>query len=672
MLNALEIRRAWLLAIAALGCHKTDDYQVPPSSPPPDAFVACGLTTCDSLHASCGPIGDGCGGKVFCGACTAPEVCGGGAGTPFTCGPNTCVPRTCADAGATCGRISDGCGGLTADCGTCPTGQTCGTGAAPNVCAVTPCTGLCLAQAACPAQPTTTITGRVTAPGHASTAVFGAPDPIFGALVYVPNGAAGPPTYGVTAFPAGVSCDTCSSLVSGTPLVTTTTAADGTFTLPDAPCGTDIPLVIQLGRWRRQIAIPSVACCATTALTPTQTHLPRDHVGEPGDVRSDIPLMAFSTGDVDTVHCVLRKIGIADREFSNPNGTGRVRLYVDTGARIDSTTPAATLLYDNPTELAKYDMTLFECVGDRIPKDANEQQHVIDYANAGGRVFATHYSYVWLTNSDGSPGSNTAPTPFSQTADWSVDQGFFPTEIATVDTTAQGDPETRARRAAFAQWLQLVGASTAFGQIMVNTVRADFNAVSPSPATADHTPAQLWLTTPDTPIAYTFDTPVAYAPSPAPAQRCGRVLYNDFHVSDAVSNGATFPAECSDGPLTPQEQTLEFMLFDLATCTGPQPDGCTPRTCAEQGIGCGLAGDGCNDGVVLACGACANGRTCGGGGPGVCGTGACTPITCAALDGSCGIIGDGCGGSVDCGMCAPDQVCGAPGLPNQCQTIIVK
>jgi len=668
MLGTLENRRAWLLASAlAIGCHRTDDYQVPPGEPPPDAYVPCGLTTCDSLHASCGPIGDGCGGKVFCGGCTAPDVCGGGAGTPFTCGPNTCVPRTCADVGADCGQVSDGCGGLTASCGTCAPGLICGGGDAANVCAVTPCTGLCLQQAACPGQPTTTITGRVTAPGHASTVVFGAPDPIYGALVYIPNGAGGPPSYGVTAFPSGVSCDTCSTLVSGTPLLTTTTGIDGTFTLPDAPCGTNIPLVIQLGRWRREITIPSVACCATTALTATQTHLPRNHVGEPGDVRSDIPLMAFSTGDVDTLHCVLRKIGIDDGEFSNPNGTGRVRFYVDDGARIDTSTPAASVLYNNATELAKYDMTLFECVGQRDPKDANQQQHVIDYADAGGRVFATHYSYVWLTNGD-----SASPRPFSQTATWAVDQRFFPTAVATVDTTPQGDPETRARRIAFAQWLQLVGASTAFGQVPVNVVREDFDAVSPSPGTADGTPAQLWLATPDTPIAYTFDTPIAYAPAPAPTQRCGRVLYNDFHVSDAVSNGATFPTECTDGPMTPQEQTLEFMLFDLASCTGPQPSTCHARTCAEQHVECGSTGDGCDDGVVLHCGTCANGRTCGGGGPGVCGTGACTPITCAALDGSCGIIGDGCGGSVDCGMCAADQVCGAVGAPNQCQSIIVK
>jgi len=41
--------------------------------------------------------------------------------------------------------------------------------------------------------------------------------------------------------------------VSGSPLVTATTAVDGTFTLDNAPSGTAIPLVIQLGRWRREM-----------------------------------------------------------------------------------------------------------------------------------------------------------------------------------------------------------------------------------------------------------------------------------------------------------------------------------------------------------------------------------------------------------------------------------
>ncbi len=642
--------------------------------------AGCGLNTCASQNASCGPIGDGCGGTLDCGSCTAPETCGGG-GTLFTCGGGSggsaaCTPRTCADAGAQCGVVADGCGNVTPDCGTCPQGQVCGAGGVANQCGGPPCTGLCTNVMACTPTTHTKITGKVTAPGHTNTAVWGTPDPIYGALVYVPNGAAGPPGYGVQAFTPGVSCDSCSSLVTGDPLVAVTTGVDGTFSIDNAPCGTNIPLVIQLGRWRRQITIPSVACCATTALTNTQTHLPRDHVGEPGDLRSDIPLMAFDTGDVDTLHCVLRKIGVADTEFSNPSGTGRVRFYADNGAVINNSTPAASTLYSSATELAKYDMTLFECVGSQQPKTLADQLKVIGYANSGGRVFATHFSYVWLTNSNGTAGSNTDPKPFSQTADWLVNQGNYNSATGIVDQTLQGDPATQTRRKAFASWLSLVGASTTPGQIPVNVVRHDFNSVSSTPATAAGTPAQQWLYangTPFTgPLHYTFDTPVAYPPNNLPTTQCGRVLYSDFHVSNASSGGKTFPAECTDGPMNAQEKTLEFMLFDLASCVGPQVGTCAPKTCADLGYNCGLSGDGCADGVVLDCGSCATGQTCGGGGAGVCGNNSCTPQTCASTGAQCGIIGDGCGNTVDCGSCPTGQTCGGGGTANQCGTVVLQ
>ncbi len=657
-----------------VGCKSSDDY--PPITPSaiPDAREACGLVTCASVGATCGPIGDGCGDtELDCGTCDPGQVCGGGSGTPFTCGTNPCVPRTCADAGADCGRVANGCGALTASCGTCAGAEVCGGAGDPNKCAVPPCTGLCLQRSACTNQPKTTITGTVTAPGHAQPSPFGLPDPIFGALVYIPNGAAGPPTYGVNPFTPGVACESCSSLISEPPLVTVTTAVDGAFTLNDAPCGTAIPLVIQLGRWRRMITIPSVACCATTALTATQTHLPRTRAGEPGDVRSDIPLMAVSTGSADSLHCVLRKLGIADSEFTNPGGPGRVHFYEDNGAVIDATTPSASTLYGSSTELAKYDMALFECVGQRVPKIAADQARVIGFANSGGRVFATHFSYVWLTDSDGTAASNTGPKPFSQTASWLVDQEQVDSTTALVDQSVQSDPETQARRVAFASWLSLVGASTTTGQLPLNIVRNDLTAVNPAPATAAGTPAQRWLytTTPfAAPVQYTFDTPVAYAPSPRPAKRCGRVLYSDFHVTNTSGTTSTFPAGCTNGPMTPQEKALEFLLFDLATCIGPPPTACKPKTCAEQGITCGVAGTGCDDGIVLSCGACTNGGWCGGGGVGRCGVGECVPRTCADQSLSCGLIGNGCGGSIDCGQCAPGETCGGGDVANVCALIL--
>ena len=73
------------------------------------------------------------------------------------------------------------------------------------------------------------------------------------------------------------------------------------------------------------------------------------------------------------------------------------------------------------------------------------------------------------------------------------------------------------------------------------------------------------------PIHYTFDTPFNQTPT------CGRVVYSDFHVESqptaAEFTGDTFPKECPGGTaptsMTPQEELLEFMLFDLTSCVSP-------------------------------------------------------------------------------------------------------
>ncbi len=88
------------------------------------------------------------------------------------------------------------------------------------------------------------------------------------------------------------------------------------------------------------------------------------------------------------------------------------------------------------------------------------------------------------------------------------------------------------------------------------------------------------------------------------------------------------------------------------------------ETCAEQGVECGLAGDGC--GGLLDCeaetGGCSEGELCGAGGPGRCGAAdGCDPIdegeACAGKQ--CGLVSNGCGGSHDCGACAEGEFCGA-------------
>ncbi len=110
--------------------------------------------TCGALE--CGRISDGCNGSVDCGACGKNEICG--LNTPFMCDaqpapdPENCPGKiaSCESVGVTCGKIGNGCGGVI-DCdfetGGCDKGELCGL-KAPGVCAAPPtCTALTAAMA---------------------------------------------------------------------------------------------------------------------------------------------------------------------------------------------------------------------------------------------------------------------------------------------------------------------------------------------------------------------------------------------------------------------------------------------------------------------------------------------------------------------------------------------
>ncbi len=89
---------------------------------------------------------------------------------------------------------------------------------------------------------------------------------------------------------------------------------------------------------------------------------------------------------------------------------------------------------------------------------------------------------------------------------------------------------------------------------------------------------------------------------------------------------------------------------------------CVPRTCAGLGKNCGQLPDGC--GGTLRCGSCKESEACGGGGvPNVCG---CRPTTCARAEKNCGVVPNGCGGSLFCGSCSEPFSCGGGGTANVC------
>jgi hypothetical protein len=387
------------------------------------------------------------------------------------------------------------------------------------------CTGLCLQQTSCPGRGTTSIQGYVYAPNGV--------DVLPNVLVYIPNGTVQP-------FPGGVGCEQSGEPVTGDPLVSTTTATNGYFNLTNVPVGTNIPLVIQAGRWRRQVVVPTTTACAATDLPPTLTNLPTS------SAQGDIPHIAVVTGNADTTECLLRRIGIADSEFTIATGPGRVNLFLGNGATLPGITAESTLVSSQAT-LNQYDMVMFGCLGTPVDANATEanQANVINYTNAGGRVVANHYGYVWLYND----------APFDTTADWDVGQAEPPSPLmANIN-------QSFAKGAQLATWLYDIGASTTLGEIPLDDGRHDFNGVV--------SPSEYWLSWQDgattVPIQYTFNTPVGASA----ATQCGRVLYYDYHVESTTVGAGTFPAECATSPMTPQEKLAEFGIFDLTVPVSP-------------------------------------------------------------------------------------------------------
>src|SRR5215469_12543087 len=389
-----------------------------------------------------------------------------------------------------------------------------------------PCTGLCQQQVSCPAGQTTSISGTVYAPNGA--------DPLPNVLVYIPNAP-------VDAFTPGVSCPAPGQPPSGSPLVGASTAAEGTFTITNVPVGANIPIVFQAGRWRRQLIVPGTVACSDTSFS---ARMPKNQT------EGDIPKIAISTGAVDQVECVLRKVGIDDTEFTNPSGSGRIHLYTSAGgpgARIDTNTPSANILLGDSSTLNQYDVLMLPCESAAFTKTSGQLSNFLQYANAGGRVYASHFSYVWMYQNP----------PFNTIVNWHVNQATLPDGIAAVNTSFP-DGQT------LAQWLQLVGASTTQGQMPISVLRHDLDGIN--------APTLSWLNlnnaSANNPVMqFTFDTPVG-----APNQ-CGRILFNEYHVENPPSGNSTnksFPTECPSTPMTPQEKLLEYSLFDL-TNQGGEP-----------------------------------------------------------------------------------------------------
>jgi hypothetical protein len=360
--------------------------------------------------------------------------------------------------------------------------------------------------------------------------------PLYNVVVYVPNAPVDPIT-------TGASCDHC-GVVSGKPLVSTITDAAGHFSLENVPTGKDIPLVMQVGKWRRRITIPSVAECTDNVLSdPTVTRLPRNQS------EGDMPQMAIVTGGADPCECLLTKMGVDLSEFTPDTGTGRVHYYHENGINTSPAAPTGASLYGDLNKMKSHDIVFLPCEGAPNLKSTQADQNLVDYTSVGGRAFTTHYGYVWLYN---------GAQPFPTTGTWQPEQSDR--YSSTLPTTVnQGFP----KGAAFAQWLVNVNASTTLGTMGIVEGRHDLNSAPNPPSTTWMTSTAEPAPNPNATVHITFNTPIGLPDD----QQCGRVVYSDFHVSaSALTGQPTFPASCKTGDLSPQEKALEFMLFDLSSC----------------------------------------------------------------------------------------------------------
>ena len=613
---------------------------------------------------ACSKSSDNVGSSQVNGAAGAAQAAGGssssagaaGALSSAAGGPSintdgsTCTKHTCAELGWACGYTVDKCNKVTncADEGlACTKNQVCIGGVdGPTQCV----TGggqaceLCSAIPDCSkAGAVTHLTGRVVTPGRNDANVanqVGVPN----AIVYIlqTDKVEDLPAIGAGIPSGGTSCDRCEDQDYGPVLNGTVTDATGHFTLDEyIPVGAEFLLVVKAGRFRRatKVTLPAAAACQSTAL-PTAlpdnpTRLPRA-MADGSAV--NIPRIAVSTGRIDAIECVLSKMGLADTEFSDPatpvsSGTARVNLYrggpvaAPTGASIDAMTPHDSTLYGSADQLDSYDILVADCEGTDYDANFDERKAngatVRQFLNRGGRMFASHLSFTWLSGNGSTPydAGTASDTGLDPAATWArmTDQATLGTGVIS-----QGRPNTSPSIQNFSDWMvnEQITSAPAYS-FDINEPRSMSTALG----SASEEFVYLQDGTKRT-QQFSFNTPYA-APD---AAVCGRVAYSGFHVAVASDgaggagaggsgggggmggptgpvfpvtpfDNAIFPQHCQ-GDLTKQEKVLLYMLFDLGACIGKIPHPmCTPATCISLGASCGSTPDGC--GNLLDCGPCA-------------------------------------------------------------------
>lgn len=427
-----------------------------------------------------------------------------------------------------------------------------------------PCVGRgCQINYSCPTTSgPTTLTGVVSIPAGNL--------PLNNAKVYIPSGDVPP------APVSGASCDRCDTVIPSDAVASTTTDINGKFTLTNVPSGTNIPLVIRVGKWRRVVTIPSITDCTSTQLDTTMTRLPRNKT------EGSIPKIAVTTGNADAMECIFRKnkLGLDDSEFTLPSGNGSVNLFAGSpyqnpnngaisygankykanfngNAAAQSFPDISTLWSPSGGTINSYDIVAFSCEGQQNAglKPAAAHTALQSYIDAGGRVFASHWHNVWISDAT------------NEVKSIATFGNFYQNDTTTITANIN---QSFSKAKSLADWLILpsVNGSTQYGKLDIKFSRQTL-------ATRDTAKTKDWVNFQPPGLNnqsqyFSFNAPLNAAES----QQCGQMVFTDIHVSgdpngDSSVSTTGFPDGCKTTALTPQEKALIFMLFDLTNCLQP-------------------------------------------------------------------------------------------------------
>jgi hypothetical protein len=403
--------------------------------------------------------------------------------------------------------------------------------------------GLVCQVAACESGAKTTLTGTVYDPSGINA--------LYNVQVFIPGGPSGDDV-ALPPLSSGVTCETCASTVID-PMRATLTDTSGHFTLTDVPVGDGIPLVIQIGKWRRKFQVDVRKSCDENPIPDRTLTLPKN--GKEGDM----PQIAVTAGGCDALECLLRGIGVDASEFVvGHGGTGHVHVFNGQGGMFPGAPQgvpprgpgsAGEDLWSDVAKMMPYDITMLGCecgeynVNKGGPTDASGPVYdsIHNYVERGGRVFATHYHYTWFKNS--------TAQDYRSIADW---------QATGADSEDQLIETSFPKGLAMAQWMLANSASPSIGKVKLTTIADSLKDT--------HPPAVSWIESPRLPTGeqysryFSFNGPIGAAPD----KQCGRVVFGDLHL---MGVGQIFPDGCpSPGALSAQQKAFEFMFFDLSAC----------------------------------------------------------------------------------------------------------